>query len=393
MSGPRLAPKPYTSPWLTDDVADMAQVARVFFEREVTPHTERFAQQHQVDTETWLAAGRAGLLCASIPTEYGGGGGTFAHEAAVLWEQARACDDALGIAVHSTIVAPYIAAYGTDEQKQRWLPRMASGELVGAIAMTEPSTGSDLQSIRTTARLDPEGDDGRGEYVIDGSKTFITNATHAGLVIVVARTGDAGAHGISLIVVETDDLAGFDRGRVLAKIGQHGQDTRELSFTQVRVPAANLLGAEGEGFVQLMNQLPQERLAIAVGAVAAAERATELALAYTKEREAFGRPIAAFQNTRFTLAEVTTDVLAARTFLDHCVALHLAGELDAATASRAKYWCTDLQCEVVDRCLQLFGGYGYMTEYPIARMYAAARVQRIYGGTNEIMKDLIARFL
>lgn len=390
MSGSRPAPRPYASPWLSDDVADMADLARVFFEREVTPHTERFARQHQVDTETWLAAGRAGLLCAAIPTAYGGGGGTFAHEAAVLWEQARSGDDALGCAVHSTIVAPYIETYGSEEQKQRWLPRMASGELVGAIAMTEPSTGSDLQSIRTTARLDAGGE----EYVINGSKTFITNATHAGLIIVVARTGDAGAHGLSLIVVETDSLPGFERGRVLEKIGQHGQDTRELSFTDVRVPAGNLLGdAEGQGFVQLMNQLPQERLAIAVGAVAAAEYATELAVAYTKEREAFGRPIAAFQNTRFTLAEVTTDVLAARTFLDHCVGLHLAGELDAATASRVKYWCTDLQCEVVDRCLQLFGGYGYMTEYPIARLYAAARVQRIYGGTNEIMKDLIARFL
>ncbi|YAL84712.1 acyl-CoA dehydrogenase family protein [Dermacoccaceae bacterium W4C1] len=373
---------------MTGDVADVAQLARTFFEREITPHTERFAQQQQIDTETWLAAGRAGLLCTAIDDEFGGGGGTFAHEAAVLWEQAKSCDDAFGVSVHSTIVAPYLQAYGSPEQKRRWLPKLASGELVGAIAMTEPTTGSDLQSIRTTARRD--GD----EYVINGSKTFITNGSHAGLIIVVARTGEQGAHGMSLIVAETADLPGFERGRVLDKIGAHGQDTRELSFTDVRVPVSNLLGdSEGQGFAQLMNQLPQERLAIAVGAVASAEKATELALAYTKEREAFGRPIAAFQNTRFTLAEVTTDVLAARTFLDHCIELHLAGDLDAATASRAKYWCTDLQGEVIDRCLQLFGGYGFMTEYPIARMYAAARVQRIYGGTNEIMKDLIARFI
>lgn len=383
-----LMPQPYVSPWMKDEVADVAKLARTFFAREVVPHLERFAEQHQVDKETWLAAGAAGLLCISIPEEYGGGGGTFAHEAAVMWEQGRAGDDALGYSVHSSIVAHYILGYGTEEQKQKWLPKMASGELVGAIAMTEPGTGSDLQNIKTTAKRD--GDD----YVINGSKTFITNSSHAGLVVVVARTGGEGAQGISLVVAEVDGLDGFERGRVLHKIGQHGQDTRELSFTDMRVPTANLLGEEeGQGFYQLMLQLPQERLAIAVGAVGSADLAVELATAYTKERTAFGKPISAFQNTRFTLAEVSTDVLAARTFLDYCIALHIDGTLDAATASRAKYWTTDVQCDVIDRCLQLFGGYGYMLEYPIARLYAGARVQKIYGGTNEIMKELISRTL
>ncbi|WP_082569615.1 acyl-CoA dehydrogenase family protein [Knoellia sp. Soil729] len=384
-----LPPVTYTSPWMVDgEVPDVLALARNFFEREVVPNLERFAEQHQVDKETWLAAGEAGLLCISIPEEYGGGGGTFAHEAAVMWEQGRAGDDALGYSVHSSIVAHYLLNYGSEEQKQKWLPRMASGELVGAIAMTEPSTGSDLQRIRTTARREGE------HYVINGSKTFITNSSHAGLVVIVARTGGEGAQGVSLIVAEVDGLEGFERGRVLQKIGQHGQDTRELSFTDMRVPVGNLLGdEEGQGFYQLMLQLPQERLAIAVGAVATADKAVELAIAYSKEREAFGKPIGDFQNTRFTLAEVSTDVMAARTFLDYCIGLHLEGQLDAATASRAKYWTTDVQCDVIDRCLQVFGGYGYMMEYPIARMYAGARVQKIYGGTNEIMKELISRTL
>jgi acyl-CoA dehydrogenase len=383
-----LPPAPYVSPWMQDEVVDVATLARTFFEREVTPHAERFAEQHQVDKQTWLAAGEAGLLCVSIPEEYGGGGGTFAHEAAVMWEQGRAGDDALGYSVHSSIVAHYLLNYGSEAQKQKWLPAMARGELVGAIAMTEPSTGSDLQRIRTTARREGE------HYVVNGSKTFITNSSHAGLVLIVARTGAEGAQGISLVVAEVDGLEGFERGRVLNKIGQHGQDTRELSFTDMRVPIENLLGdEEGQGFYQLMLQLPQERLAIAVGAVGSAEKAVELAVAYSKEREAFGKPIGHFQNTRFTLAEVSTDVLAARTFLDYCIGLHLTGRLDAATASRAKYWTTDVQCDVIDRCLQVFGGYGYMMEYPIARMYAGARVQKIYGGTNEIMKELISRTL
>ena len=299
----------------------------------------------------------------------------------------RALLRALQLGGH-TVVAKLLLLFGTEEQQRRYLPRMATGELVGAIAMTEPGTGSDLQSVKTTARRD--GD----EYVINGSKTFITNSSHAGLVVIVARTGGEGASGISLVVAEVDGLEGFERGRVLQKIGQHGQDTRELAFTDMRVPVANLLGEEeGQGFYQLMTQLPQERLAIAVGAVGSAELAYELALDYTKERTAFGKPISAFQNTRFTLAEVSTDVMAARTFLDHCIQLPIEGRLDAATASRAKYWTTDVQCDVIDRCLQLFGGYGYMLEYPIARLYAGARVQKIYGGTNEIMKELISRTL
>jgi acyl-CoA dehydrogenase len=291
--------------------------------------------------------------------------------------------------VHSTIVAHYLNAFGTEEQKQRWLPGMASGDLVGAIAITEPTTGSDLQRVRTRALRD--GDD----YVINGSKTFISNGTHCDLLIIVARTSDEpGAKGISLIVAETKDLAGFERGRVLEKIGMHGQDTRELAFVDMRVPAANLLGdTEGLGFFQLMLQLPQERLIIAVGAAATAEAAVRHAVAYAKEREAFGKDLLGFQNTRFVLAECAADALAARTLVDSCITRHIAGNLDAAGASLAKFWCTDIQNKVVDRCLQVFGGYGYMMEYPIARMFAAARVQKIYGGTNEIMKELVARSL
>ncbi|MGH8827894.1 MAG: acyl-CoA dehydrogenase family protein, partial [Jiangellaceae bacterium] len=346
------------------------------------------ADQRAVDREFWNRAGSAGLLCISVPEVYGGGGGTFAHEAVVLEEQAFADDDAFGNSVHSGIVAHYLLAYGSEEQKQRWLPKMASGELVGAIAMTEPGAGSDLQAVATTAKRD--GD----RYVINGSKTFISNGTHADLVIIVARTGGAGAAGMSLVVAEVADLPGFHRGRVLEKIGMKGQDTRELAFVDARVPVANLLGAaEGQGFYQLMTQLPQERLAISVAAVAGMERAIELTLEYVKQRKAFGREILKFQNTRFTLAECTTEAFAARTFLDHCVALHVEGRLDAVTASMAKYYTTDKQYEVTDRCLQFFGGYGYMLEYPIARLYAAARVQKIYGGTNEIMKELISRAL
>jgi acyl-CoA dehydrogenase len=379
----------YRSPWLTEDLEDLRELARTFLQKESVPHHARWAQQHAVDRDFWRQAGDAGLLCISIPEEYGGGGGTFAHEAVIIAEQARVADDAWANTVHSAIVAHYPAAFGTEEQKQRWLPGMASGELVGAIAMTEPTTGSDLQRIRTRAVRD--GDD----YVINGSKTFISNGTHCDLLIIVARTSDApGGSGLSLIVAETKDLAGFQRGRVLEKIGMHGQDTRELSFVDMRVPAANLLGGvEGRGFVQLMQQLPQERLSIAVTGAAVCEAAVREAVAYAKEREAFGRDLLSFQNTRFVLAECAADALAARTLVDHCITEHVAGRLDAATASLAKFWCTDMQNKVVDRCLQIFGGYGYIMEYPIARMYAAARVQKIYGGTNEIMKELVARSL
>ncbi|WP_347351005.1 acyl-CoA dehydrogenase family protein [Intrasporangium sp.] len=379
----------YRSPWLTDELVDLQHLARTFLDKELVPHQSRFAEQHMVDRDFWRAAGRAGLLCISIPEEYGGGGGTFAHEAVIAAEQARAVDDAWANSVHSTIVAHYVEAFGTEEQKRRWLPGMASGDLVGAIAMTEPTTGSDLQRVRTRAVRD--GDD----FVVNGSKTFISNGTHCGLLVIVARTSDEpGARGISLLVAETDGLAGLERGRVLEKIGMQGQDTRELSFVDMRVPVANVLGGvEGRGFVQLMEQLPQERLIIAVSAAAGAESAVRLTIAYAKEREAFGQSLLSFQNTRFVLAECAADALAARTLVDSCIGRHVAGELDAAGASLAKFWCTDVQNKVVDRCLQVFGGYGYMMEYPIARMFAAARVQKIYGGTNEIMKELVARSL
>jgi len=379
----------YRSPWMNAELDAVRDTARKFLEKESAPNHERWAKERQIDRSFWNAAGDLGLLCVSCPTEYGGGGGTFAHEAVVMEEQARIADDCWNYSVHSTIVAHYFAAYGSDEQKRRWLPKLASGEYVGAIAMTEPGTGSDLQAVRTTARR--EGD----HYVINGSKIFITNGTHCDLLIIVARTGpDPGGKGLSLIVAETQGLKGFTRGRVLEKIGAKGGDLRELFFEDMRVPVVNLLGSvEGQGFVQLMKQLPQERLAIAATAVASAEHAVDLAIEYAKQRSAFGQTLMSFQNTRFVLAECRTEALALRTFVDHCIMLHLDGKLDAATASMAKYLATDKQCQIIDRCLQVFGGFGYMMEFPIARMYAAARVQKIYGGTNEIMKELIARSL
>ncbi|TWP46141.1 acyl-CoA dehydrogenase [Lentzea tibetensis] len=373
------------SPWMDEDLDQLRGLARTFLEKEVAPHQERFAQQKQVDRDLWRRAGDVGLLCLSVPEEYGGGGGTFAHEAVLIEEQARVGDSSWGNSVHSGIVAHYLLSYGTEEQKQRWLPKLASGEYVGAIAMSEPGAGSDLQGIRTKALRD--GDD----YVINGSKTFITNGGQADLVIVVAKTDPAeGAQGISLLVVEGE----IRRGRVLDKVGLKGQDTAELFFDDVRVPAANLLGGqEGLGFVQLMQQLPQERLLIAVASVAGLERAVEVTTEYTKDRTAFGRELFKFQNTRFKLAECATEAAVTRAFVDDCVEKHLLGELDVPTAAMAKWWSTDRLCRVVDDCVQLFGGYGYMTEYPIARAWADARVQRIYGGTNEIMKEIIARSL
>jgi alkylation response protein AidB-like acyl-CoA dehydrogenase len=381
---------PKTRPvWSDDDVEAFRELAHSFLAKECAPNEERWGEQQHIDREVWNKAGELGLLCPSIRTEYGGGGGTFALEAVLVEEQARTLAPSLGTSVHSTIVAHYINRYGTEDQKRRWLPRMATGELVGAIAMTEPGTGSDLQNVKTKAIK--QGD----EYVIDGSKTFITNGLLADLVIVVAKTDpENAAKGISLVVVETDGAAGFSRGRVLKKIGQHGQDTAELFFDGVRVPTDNLLGAdEGQGFVQLMQQLPQERLIIAVAAVAAIEEALALTVRYTKERTAFGKPVFNFQNTKFKLAEMATTAKVARVFLDDCIGKHIEGELDVQTASMAKWWTTQMQCDVADECLQLFGGYGYMQEYPISRMYTDSRIQKIYGGTNEIMKEIISRFL
>jgi acyl-CoA dehydrogenase len=342
-----------------------------------------------VPRDLWTRAGEAGLLNLSMPEEWGGMGGDYRHEVVLMEQLGWKGADHFGISLHNAIVAPYVAHYGSDEQKGRWLPKLASGELVGAIAMTEPGAGSDLQGVKTTAIR--KGD----HYVLNGSKTFITNGQLANFIIVVAKTDPAeGAKGISLVVVETDGLEGFERGRNLHKIGMEANDTSELFFNDVKVPVENIIGeAEGRGFYHLMEQLPQERLNIAVQGVAAAERGLKETLTYVKERKAFGKRVIDFQNTQFKLAEVKTKLTVARVFVNHCIGLHLKGQLDAATASMAKYWVTDIQGEVIDEMLQLHGGYGYMTEYPIAQLYKDARVQRIYGGTNEIMKLLIARTL
>lgn len=374
------------SSW-SQDLDDFRELARTFCRNELVPHQERWSAQKHVDRSLWRKAGEVGLLALSIPDEYGGGGGTFAHEAVLYEEQARAGDSAWGVSVHNGIVAHYLLNYASEEKKREWLPKLATGELVGAVAMTEPGTGSDLQGITTRAVRDGDF------YVVNGAKTFITNGGLADLVVVAAKTDpDAGAKGISLIVVETA-TPGFRRGRLLDKVGLKGQDTAELFFDDVRVPAANLLGVEGEGFVQLMRQLPQERLIIAVTSVAAMERVIEDTIAYTKERTAFGHAIFDFQNTKFTLAEAATEAAVARAFCDQCVERHLRGELDAQDAAMAKLWTTERVNKVVDDCLQLFGGYGYMTEYPIARAWADLRISRIFGGTSEIMKEIISRTL
>jgi len=377
------------APWMSEDLVILEDQARRFIATEFVPHLDRWNEQGIYDRSVWTRAGEAGLLCASMPEEYGGAGGTFAHEAVIDREISLAGFDSFGGSLHSGIVAPYILNYGTEEQKRRWLPRLATGQLVGAIAMSEPGAGSDLQGVRTSARKSGNG------YVLNGSKTFITNGQHANLIIVVAKTDPTlGAKGVSLFVVETDDAHGFRRGRKLKKLGLDSADTSELFFDDVRLPAESLLGTEeGQGFIQLMTELPQERLIVAVNAVAMIERALALTIDYVKQRQAFGKKIIDFQNTQFELAECKTEATIARVFLDHCIGRHLERTLDTTTASMAKYWLTDLQGKVVDRCLQLFGGYGYMDEYPISRMYRDARVQRIYAGTNEIMKVLIARSL
>jgi long-chain-acyl-CoA dehydrogenase len=375
--------------WMTEDLVLLEDQARRFMQAEFTPHLDRWHAQGMYERETWTKAGAAGLLCAMMPEEYGGAGGSFAHEAVINRELSLCGFDSFGAPLHSGIVAPYILRYGTEEQKKRWLPKLATGELVGAIAMTEPGTGSDLQGVRTTAKKSGNG------YVLNGAKTFITNGQHANLIIVVAKTDPKEkAKGVSLMVVETADAAGFRRGRKLKKLGLDAADTSELFFEDVALPASSLLGnEEGQGFAQLMNDLPQERMIVAIHAMAMMERALDLTIAYVKERQAFGRKIIEFQNTQFVLAECKTEVTIAKVFLDHCIAQHLDGKLDTSTASMAKYWLTDLLGKITDRCLQLFGGYGYMDEYPISRLYRDARVMRIYAGTNEIMKLLIARGL
>jgi acyl-CoA dehydrogenase len=342
-----------------------------------------------VERDLWTKAGAAGLLGLSTSTAYGGIGGDFRHEAILIEEAAKRGIEGWGASLHNAIVMPYIEIYGTEDQKKRWLPKLARGDYVGAIAMTEPGTGSDLQAVKTSARKSGN------QYVINGSKTFITNGQTANLVIVVSKTDPAhGAKGTSLIVVETDEAEGFERGRNLQKIGLEAADTSELFFNDVKVPTANLIGTEeGRGFYQLMEQLPQERLIIAVHSIAMIERALAVTIDYVKERKTFGRPIIDNQAVKFKLAECKTEATVARIFVNHCIEQHLQRKLDAATASMAKYWITDLQGKIVDECLQLHGGYGYMDEYPIARMYKDARVARIFGGANEIMKILIARTL
>jgi acyl-CoA dehydrogenase len=375
--------------WMTEDLVLLEDQAHRFMAAEFAPHVERWNEDHLYPREVWSKAGQAGLLCAGIPEEYGGAGGTFAHEAVIDREFSLAGLDAFGGPLHSGIVAPYILRYGTEEQKKRWLPKLATGELIGAIAMSEPGIGSDLQAVRTTAVKKGNG------YLLNGSKTFITNGQHANLIIVVAKTDPKErAKGVSLMVVETDDASGFRRGRRLKKLGLDAADTSELFFEDVALPAENLLGTqEGQGFAQLMSDLPQERLIVAVHAMAMIERALRLTIDYVKERQAFGKKVFEFQNTQFVLAECKTEATLAKVFLDHCIGQHITGKLDTVTASMAKYWITDTQGKIIDRCLQLFGGYGYMEEYPISRMYRDARVMRIYAGTNEIMKVLIARSL
>ena len=362
---------------------------RRFMAREIAPYHEAWEEQGYVDREVWRKAGAAGYLGMTLPEDYGGAGADKLYSVIQMEELSAAGFTGIGFGLHSEIVAPYILQYGTEAQKRHYLPLLVSGEMIGAIAMSEPGAGSDLQGVSTTALVQPDG-----SYLLNGSKTFITNGWHADLVIVVAKTEPAaGAKGTSLLLVERG-MPGFEKGKRLKKLGLKAQDTSELFFNNVRVPGDGLLGGEAQknrGFICLMEQLPWERLQISVQAIASAQAAIDWTVDYVKQRKVFGQAVANFQNTRYTLAELQTQVQVARVFVDKCTELLVIGQLDTATASMAKYWCSDLQCRVMDECVQLFGGYGYMWEYPITRAYADARVQRIYGGTNEIMKEVISR--
>ena len=378
----------HESSWMNDELRMFRKTARQFIEKEFAPEQDCWRKDQRPADDAWRKAGEVGLLLSDIPAEFGGGGCTFAYEAVVVEELIRA-------GVHfatfvQSSIAHYVLDFATDEQKHTWLPRMAAGELVGAIAITEPNAGSDVKAIRTAARRD--GD----HYVINGSKTFVTNGWHAGLVVVAAKTDPkaVGPKGVSLLAVETKELAGYRVGKSLNKVGMHGQDTCELFFDNVRVPAANLLGGvEGRGFSQIMEKMNYERLAIAIAALATAERAIALTSKYVNERTAFGEALVEFQNTRFKLAECRTEAHIGRVFLDRSIEEFIAKRLDDATVAMAKYWLSEIECRIVDECVQLHGGYGYMTEYPIARMWTDSRVHRIYGGTNEILKELIASSL
>jgi len=376
------------SPWMTAELEGFRDAVRRFVGSEVAPHAERFRQQQHVDRALWMKGGEMGMLLADIPEQYGGAGGTFAHQAVVFEELGYIGDMAFGVHVHA-IVAHYILNQGTEAQKLKYLPQLASGEMIAAIAMSEPGAGSDLKAIRSTATRTAQG------YRLDGAKTFISNGYLADLILVVAKTDPAaGSKGVSLLLLETRDNPGFKVGRILDKVGQKGQDTCELFFDGAQVAEDGVLGGvEGQGFTQLMTELPYERTILGVAGVAAIERALALTVEHTRERRAFGQALIEMQNTRFVLAEIKTEATIARIFIDRCIEDMLAGRMDTVRASMAKYWISDLQCKVVDQCVQLFGGYGYMLEYPIAQMYVDARVQRIYGGANEIMKEIIARSL
>lgn len=377
----------YQSPWRTHDVEQFQQTARRYWTTELLPRVQAWETQGHIDREVWNQLGAMGFLLADLPSDYGGGDGDYSHLAALV-EVSAECGFGPGFGPHY-IVGHYLLHYGTEEQKRRWLPGMASGDIVASIGMTEPGAGSDLQGIKTQARRD--GD----HYLVNGSKTFNTNGHHADLVMLAVKTAPGqGAKGVSLLMVETRELAGFRRGAPLDKIGLKAQDTVELFFDDVKVPVANLLGAgEGRGFSQMMAQLPYERLLIGIRAVSSMERALRLTLEHVHQRQAFGQPLFKLQNTRFELAEIKTEAALARVFIDQCIAWQQQGRLDAATAAMAKWWSTQKECETVDRCLQLFGGYGFMREYPIARMYMDSRGQKIYGGANEVMKEIIARQL